>query len=105
MTRTLRPRKPRPSYAALAGIELDDAAGPSKRVTVYNDDDGDTGSDFAPEADRDAEGEDDHDDENEDMDEDMEAQDAPKVKAPLSVIHSRRSASVLETKAQIKRSI
>ncbi|KAG6882979.1 hypothetical protein C0993_008427, partial [Termitomyces sp. T159_Od127] len=87
-----------PCYAALAGIEFDDVSGPSKRVTVYNDDDGDTGSDFAPETDRDAEGDEDDDDENDAENMDMEVQAAPTVEVSLSVTHSRRSASVLETK-------
>ncbi|KAG6893908.1 hypothetical protein C0992_008230 [Termitomyces sp. T32_za158] len=90
------------------GIELDDVSGPSKRVTVYNDEDGDTGSDFAPETDRDAEGDeedDENDDENEDGNEDSVAQGAPIAQASLSVTNSRRSTSILETKAQTIRSV
>ncbi|KAG6860593.1 hypothetical protein C0995_009483 [Termitomyces sp. Mi166 len=105
MTRTLRPRKSQPSYVALAGIELgDDGAGPSKRAPVYNDEDGDSGSDFAPETDRDAEGEEEGVDEDED--EDMEPEeDAPNVVPSVSITHSRRSASVLETKAKTIRNL
>ncbi|KAH0582654.1 hypothetical protein H2248_010575 [Termitomyces sp. 'cryptogamus'] len=106
MTRTLRPRKSQPSYAILAGIELDeDGAGPSKRATVYADDDGESGSDFSPGTDRDAEGEE-EDDEEEDEDEDMGSEeDAPKVAPSVSVAPSQRSTSVLETKAQKIRSL
>ncbi|RXW16627.1 hypothetical protein EST38_g9226 [Candolleomyces aberdarensis] len=47
MSRQLRPRKSRPSYAALAGLDGDNAvAGPSNQVF---DESGDSGSDFAPE--------------------------------------------------------
>ncbi|KAG6882067.1 hypothetical protein C0992_012834, partial [Termitomyces sp. T32_za158] len=86
------------------GIELDDLYGPSKRVTVYNDEDGDTGSDFAPDTDRDAEG-DEEDDGNDDENEDLEAQGAPTVQVSLSVTNSRRSTSILETKAPTIRSV
>lgn len=54
MTRALRPRKSRPSYAEMAGLDLDEEvdpsqkAGPSKK-SIYNDESGDSGSDFAPE--------------------------------------------------------
>ncbi|KAJ2915245.1 hypothetical protein MD484_g5169, partial [Candolleomyces efflorescens] len=46
MSRQLRPRKSRPSYAALAGLDGDNAvAGPSNQAY---DESGDSGSDFAP---------------------------------------------------------
>ncbi|KAF8967306.1 hypothetical protein BDZ97DRAFT_1903428 [Flammula alnicola] len=52
MTRQLRPRKSRPSYAALAGFETDeerdeDRAGPSSSI-AFLEDEGDSESDFNP---------------------------------------------------------
>ncbi|KAG6809966.1 hypothetical protein H0H92_013879 [Tricholoma furcatifolium] len=98
MTRTLRPRKSKPSYAALAGIELDEnEAGPSKRAVAF--DDADSGSDFAPPEAHDA-AEDDDEDEDDDM---VPEEEAPSASAPprsISVTASRRSASVVESKAK-----
>ncbi|THH16490.1 hypothetical protein EW146_g4149 [Bondarzewia mesenterica] len=47
MSRSLRPRKPRPNYVSLFQFEDEDGAGPSApRPTI--DEEGDSGSDFAP---------------------------------------------------------
>lgn len=76
MPRELRPRKARPSYAALAGIDVDDQmseAGPSSLVTRTMEDQDSSGSDFAPDRDKDVTMV--SDDENEadvDVDEDEE---------------------------------
>lgn len=75
MPRELRPRKARPSYAALAGFNADDQAseaGPSHLPRII-DDQGSSGSDFAPEKDKDvtmASDVDDVGEEDEDEDED-----------------------------------
>ncbi|KAG6911400.1 hypothetical protein DXG01_016497 [Tephrocybe rancida] len=106
MTRTLRPRKSKPSYIALAGIELDDeGAGPSKRAVAF-DDDVDSGSDFAPEKDPDAQAaeEDNEEDEDEEMEVDGE-DDGPNAAPSISVTASRRSASVVEAKAKTVRGV
>ncbi|KAG5644404.1 hypothetical protein DXG03_008571 [Asterophora parasitica] len=99
MSRTLRPRKSKPSYTALAGIELDDEngqpiAGPSKRAVVLDEDE--SGSDFAPENEPDAQEAEVEDEEDEDGKPDVEEDDGPNLEQSRSI--SRRSTSVLGVK-------
>ena len=80
MSRTLRPRKSRPSYVALAGLQ-DEAdgdrsprAGPSiprKQAHAY-DDDADSGSNFEPEKDQDVQKEQEEDAMGESIDDEDE---------------------------------
>ncbi|KAF5378366.1 hypothetical protein D9615_008741 [Tricholomella constricta] len=105
MTRTLRPRKSKPSYVAMAGVELDDehgepVAGPSKRAVAF-DEDADSGSDFAPEKDPDAQEAEVENEEDEDMEPDVEEGDDPDFTQPRSRSLSRRSTSVFETKSKL----
>ncbi|KAG6845274.1 hypothetical protein H0H87_011683 [Tephrocybe sp. NHM501043] len=106
MTRTLRPRKSKPSYVSLTGIELDDeGAGPSKRAVAF-DEDVDSGSDFAPDKDAHANEEEEDDKNDEDDEDDMEAEgdeDVPSAARSISVTASRRSVSVAELKPKLVR--
>ncbi|KAG6826338.1 hypothetical protein H0H93_016604, partial [Arthromyces matolae] len=109
MTRTLRPRKSNPSYVSLAGIDFDDnAAGPSKHASAW-DEEADSGSDFSPEKDdknAQAEQDDDEDDDDDEMDAEEEVPEvARSVSRSVSVAQSRRSASVVDSKAKVLRSL
>ncbi|RDB22994.1 Transcription factor tau subunit sfc6 [Hypsizygus marmoreus] len=103
MARTLRPRKSKPSYAAMAGLDLDEetgnapTAGPSKRSVIY-DDDADSGSDFAPEKDPDVQEEEAEDEEAEEtLEADVDEEDL--VEQPRPSI--RRSTSTPPVKPKV----
>ncbi|KAG5650434.1 hypothetical protein H0H81_012285 [Sphagnurus paluster] len=100
MTRNLRPRKTKPSYAALLEPDLDEqpTAGPSKRAVAF-DEDADSGSDFAPEIEKEVQEAD--EDEDEEMEpEEEDENEGPRFDSRIQSL-SRRSTSVLEPKPRV----
>ncbi|KAF8075956.1 hypothetical protein FPV67DRAFT_1558547 [Lyophyllum atratum] len=108
MTRTLRPRKSRPSYAALEGIDLEGeisgpTPGPSKTAVAFEED-VDSESDFSPEKDPIAQEEEVEDEEDEDMEPDVDDDNGPDFDQPISRSVSRRSTSALDIKPKVVKS-
>ncbi len=115
MTRQLRPRKNKPSYAALFAVDEDEdepRAGPSSIPRTFVEDEVDSESDFEPERKANSVAEDPPQDEDEDEDEDEDAigeiddeEDVVEVVKPRTLKRKRKSSpqpAVPKPKAKLK---